>query len=191
MARRFSNSKVHRMKADCQPAASLRSNYCSCVIQRVTQGFAYLGLLFIIAIIGVLAAGAGALWSIDQKRQKERELLFVGNQFRQAIASYYERSPGAVKQFPQTWEDLLGDNRFIVPMRHLRKVYRDPVTLSKEWAFVRGPNGGISGVHSLSIAEPMKKGNFDDANTEFSGKAAYRDWRFVYVPPKQLKQYLR
>ena len=93
-----------------------------------------------------------------------------------------------MKQFPQTWQDLLGDNRFIVPMRHLRKIYRDPVTLSKEWAFVRGPDGGIAGVHSLSLDEPMKKGNFDELNADFAGKAAYRDWRFVYNPPKMIKQ---
>ena len=177
------------MRAERQPvnASALHGN-SKCTQQGLAQGFAYLGLLFIIAIMGVLAAGTSALWSIDQKRQKEKELLFIGNQYRQAIASYYEHSPGAVKQFPQTWEDLLGDNRFIVPMRHLRKIYRDPVTLAKDWGLVRGPDGGIAGVYSASTGEPMKKDNFDEANTEFAGKTAYRDWRFVYNPPKPIKQ---
>jgi len=189
MAHRFSSFEVLKMRAERQPvnASALHGN-SKCTQQGLAQGFAYLGLLFIIAIMGVLAAGTSALWSIDQKRQKEKELLFIGNQYRQAIASYYEHSPGAVKQFPQTWEDLLGDNRFIVPMRHLRKIYRDPVTLAKDWGLVRGPDGGIAGVYSASTGEPMKKDNFDEANTEFAGKTAYRDWRFVYNPPKPIKQ---
>ena len=147
------------------------------------SGFTYLGLLFLIAIMGVLTSVTGALWSIDQGRQKEKELLFVGDQFRQAIASYYERSPGSVKQYPRALEDLLADNRFVVPMRHLRKIYRDPISLTQDWGIVRGPDGGISGVYSPSPAEPMKKGNFSETNSDFSGKAAYRDWRFVYGTP--------
>ncbi len=189
MAHRFNSFKglaVYVIQRQIMAAIQWNAPIHKC--HRESHGFAYLGILFIIAIMGVLAAGASAMWSIDQKRQKEKELQFIGNQYRQAIASYYEHSPGAVKQYPQTWEDLLGDNRFIVPMRHLRKIYRDPITLAKDWGLVRVPDGGIAGVYSASIEEPMKKGNFDEANAEFTGKAAYRDWRFVYTPPTITKK---
>lgn len=184
MARRFGNFKMP-MRFDLPlTRASTYTRGSPWFALNKEWGFAYLGLLFVIAIMGVLAAAASALWSVDQKRQKERELLFVGNQFRHAISSYYEHSPGSVKQYPQSWDDLLGDNRFIVPIRHLRRIYRDPITLSRDWGYVRGPDGGIAGVYSLSLAAPMKMGNFDEVNADFTGKAAYRDWRFEYRPPK-------
>jgi type II secretory pathway pseudopilin PulG len=184
MARHFSSSDGSIMQPNEEPptaSKNYRQLFLSAGVKE--RGFTYLGLLFLIAIMGVLAAVAGALWSIDQRRQKEKELLFVGNQFRKAIAGYYERSPGSVKQYPRVLEDLLTDNRFVVPMRHLRKVYRDPISLTQDWGIVRGPDGGISGVYSLSTAEPMKKGNFSEANSDFVGKGAYYDWRFVYRTP--------
>jgi len=51
-------------------------------------GFTYLGLLAIIAVMGVVMVGTGEVWHIAQKREKERELLFVGDQFRRAIRAH-------------------------------------------------------------------------------------------------------
>lgn len=53
-------------------------------------GFTYLAVLAMIAIIGIALAVTGEVWHIALKREKERELLFVGDQFRRAINSYYE-----------------------------------------------------------------------------------------------------
>lgn len=49
-------------------------------------GFTYLTILFVMAIAGVILAEVGINWTQDSQREKERQLLFVGNQFRQAIA---------------------------------------------------------------------------------------------------------
>jgi hypothetical protein len=111
------------------------------------------------------------------------ELLTQGLEDRKSPAG---RADGgnrrSMQQYPRALEDLLADNRFVVPMRHLRKIYRDPISLTQEWGIVRGPDGGISGVYSPSTAEPMKKGNFTEANSDFAGKTAYYDW-FVYGTP--------
>ena len=57
-----------------------------------------------------------------QLREKERDLLFVGDQFRRAIGEYYEKAPGGVKVYPKKLEDLLRDNRYPGVQRWLRKI---------------------------------------------------------------------
>jgi len=69
---------------------------------RTQAGFTYLAILFAIAISGVVLTEVGINWAQENQREKERQLLFVGNQFRQAIALYYERTPSAVKRYPPT-----------------------------------------------------------------------------------------
>lgn len=145
-------------------------------------GFTYLALLFAVALAGIVLATTGALWSTERQREKERELLAVGKEFRRAIGTYYERSPGTVKRYPAKLDDLTKDNRFITVQRHLRQVYRDPVTGSAEWGVIAAPEGGIMGVHSLATTEPIKQGGFPARFAEFEGKRSYVDWRFVYRP---------
>lgn len=145
-------------------------------------GFTYLGLLFIVAIMGLAMALAAQVWETTIRREKERELLFVGKQIRQAIGSYYAEMPDGVKRYPQRLEDLLQDNRFPGVKRHLRKLYRDPVTGGAEWGLVQSGEGGIQGIYSVSPLTPLKKTGFDTADMGFESKLHYSEWRFVYVP---------
>jgi len=147
-----------------------------------TRGFTYIGLLIIVVIMGAVLVTAGEVWHTAQRREKERELLFVGNQFRQAIDGYYEHSPGQEQRYPASLEDLLKDPRTPSTQRYLRRIYRDPISGSERWGLIRGPNGGILGVHSLSEEEPMKKLNFSLADKGFEGKTKYADWVFMHVP---------
>lgn len=145
-------------------------------------GFTYVGLLFLVAIMGIVMATAATLWSFVQQREKERELLFVGNQFRRAIGLYYERTPGTVKKYPQSLEDLLLDKRFIIPQRYLRQIYRDPMTGSKDWGLVMAPEGGIMGIYSPSQAATIKRGSFRYVDRLLEGQGTYAEWKFVYQP---------
>lgn len=145
------------------------------------SGFTYIGLLILVAIIGVSLLGLGTLWSTEAKREKEAELLFVGDQFRRAIASYYDVVPsGQQRRFPAKLEDLVEDRRWPTVRRHLRKVYLDPITGTREWGIVRGPGETIMGVYSLSTAKPFKHARFPRAYEEFAAAASYQDWRFEY-----------
>ncbi|MFZ2161171.1 MAG: type II secretion system protein [Sideroxyarcus sp.] len=146
------------------------------------DGFTYLGLLAIIAIMGVVMVSTSEVWHTAQKREKERELLFVGNEFRQAINAYYEHTPGLGPRYPASLEDLLKDPRYPSTQRYLRKIYADPVSGSEKWGLIRGQGGEILGVHSLSEEEPMKQGNFSLADRSFEGKKKYADWVFMHVP---------
>lgn len=144
-------------------------------------GFTYLAALFLIVVMGVVLAAIGKMWGTAQQREKERELLFVGNQFRQAIGLYYQRSPGGQKTFPLKLEDLLLDSRQPGVQRYLRKIYRDPMTGQAEWA-VFVVNDRITGVYSMSQETPLKSSNFRLADKKFEGAEKYGDWKFVYTP---------
>ncbi|OFZ66108.1 MAG: type II secretion system pseudopilin PulG [Betaproteobacteria bacterium RBG_16_56_24] len=152
------------------------------IFREKQSGFTYLAILIVIAIFGVMLASTGINWSHASQREKEQELLFVGNQFRRAIALYYEKSPGAVKQYPRTLNDLLKDERQFGIQRYLRKIYIDPMTRNAEWGIVAAPDGGVKGVHSLSDVTPLKSANFAYADLAFEGKTSYTDWVFDYSP---------
>ncbi|MGB3934164.1 MAG: type II secretion system protein, partial [Burkholderiales bacterium] len=109
------------------------------------RGFTYLAALFFVAVAGLGLAVTGELWSHARQREKETELAWVGQQFRQAIGLYYQRSPGAVKRYPERLEDLLEDKRYLTVQRYLRRVYADPITGKADWGLVPAPGGGIMG----------------------------------------------
>lgn len=153
-----------------------------CSAQAGERGFTYLGVLIAVAMIGATLALTGEVWHTSVRREKERELLFVGEQFREAIRTYYQRSPGRVKKYPKSFLELTEDSRWPVPQRHLRKVFRDPITGQTEWGIVKAPDGGIMGVYSLSGEVPLKTGNFATGEAQFEGSMSYQNWRFVYDP---------
>ena len=145
-------------------------------------GFTYLAVLLLIAISTAALAATGVVWHQAGQREKERELLFVGDQFRQAIRLYYESTPGGVKRYPTRLEDLLADPRQPTLQRYLRKIYRDPLTKENNWGIVRSPEGGIMGVYSLSEEAPLKIGNFRQVDQAFENKSKYAEWQFIYNP---------
>ena len=149
------------------------------------RGFTYLGVLFSVAILGTTLAFMGSSWKTTQQREDELELLFVGDQFRRAIALYYERTPGTIKQYPKSFEQLLHDDRYVVPQRYLRKVFYDPITKQKNWGLVRAPDGGIMGVYSLSDKTPRKRAKFSTQYAEFALAKTFADWKFTYTPYTQ------
>lgn len=146
-----------------------------------SAGFTYIGLLIAVAIMGVTLATIGTFWHTTRQRAQEQELLFVGNQYAQAIFAYYQNTPGADKQFPKKLEDLLLDKRQPYTTRYLRKIFADPITGSTQWGLIKGADGGIIGVHSLSDATPLKKDNFSRGYEKFAAKKSYSEWRFTFT----------
>ena len=151
---------------------------------RRVAGFTYMTILFIVAIMGAGLALVGEVWHTAAMREKEAELLHVGNQYRKAIQRYYLSGP---RQYPRTLDDLLKDPRKPTVERYLRRLYPDPVTGRAEWGIVKAPDGGIMGVHSLSADPPLKSANFAVRDREFTGAPAYSEWKFVFTPALQLQ----
>jgi len=120
-------------------------------------GFTYLVLLFSIAILSVGLSTTGVIWSTESRLAKQRETEFIGQEFVRAIESYYYATPGEVKSYPQTLDDLVKDTRFLFTRRHLRKIYPDPFTQQKDWELIKLPQGGIIGVASAINPSGIEK----------------------------------
>jgi type II secretory pathway pseudopilin PulG len=144
-------------------------------------GFTYIGLLMVVAIAGIGMAGVGTVWHQDAQREREKELLFIGQAYRNAIGSYYENSPSTTKEFPQTLQDLIIDTRFPIVKRHIRQLYADPFARDKDWNFVL-QQGKITGIYSSSLLKPIKKAGLPPEFEAFEAAEKYEDWRFVYAP---------
>jgi len=147
------------------------------------RGVVLIGLLLMLLVLGLLAERGAEVWATTVRREAEMQLLFVGEQYRQAIRRYYFAAPpGQARVLPASLEELLDDRRSLVPAQHLRRLYPDPVSPDGEWGLVMQGNR-ISGVHSLSEDKPIKQSGFAPALSVFEGRATYREWMFVFTPP--------
>ena len=152
-------------------------------IRRNRSGFSYLGVLILVAVMSVSLIGTGSYWSTIVKRELEAELLYRGDQIRQAIASYYNNPPGGQnKTYPRQFSDLLKDPRYPNLKRYLRKRYMDPMAHGGQWVYILDASQRLKGVRSSSQGAPLKKGHFPKAYENFETAQTYADWAFVYVP---------
>jgi len=146
---------------------------------RRAQGFAYIAVLIGVAVVAIGLGAVSEVWVLSGQRQREQELLFVGNQYRDAITRYYVRSPRGALQFPRRLEDLLEDPRAPEGVRrHLRKLYPDPLTGKADWDLVTLADGSIVGVASRSQQRPVKQQGFRQRDAAFEGQSRYADWVF-------------
>lgn len=149
------------------------------------SGFTYLGLLAAVVILGLVLTMASRVWSFSAQRDKEVELLYIGDQYRLAIARYYTVG----RRYPSTLQDLLVDNRSPVPLHHLRQLYRDPFTGDTDWTLIMDPtNTVITGVASKSKLAPIKRKGFAVLEVGFDDRDCYCDWNFVFVPVGKWRQ---
>jgi type II secretory pathway pseudopilin PulG len=145
------------------------------------DAFTYITALIFVMVIGISLTTGSAYWSTIVAREKEKELLFRGDQIRRAIESYYNGAPGGgSKQYPASLNDLLKDSRYLATRRYLRKIYKDPVTKDGQWGLIKAPGGRIKGVFSHSREQPIKVGDFPQDYASFENAGKYSDWRFVY-----------
>ncbi|MEQ1601797.1 MAG: type II secretion system protein [Methylophilaceae bacterium] len=148
------------------------------------RGFAYIALLLVIAGITLSLGKASEDIAQNAARERETQLLFIGKQFINAIGSYYRNSPQGNKQYPLALEDLITDNRFQKPARHLRKRYIDPMTDNSDWGLVKNEQQQVIGVYSLAQTPPIKT-DFEPILKQSFGEnplLTYSDWKFIYLP---------
>jgi type II secretory pathway pseudopilin PulG len=157
----------------------MRRLHLSANYQANSGGFTYIGLLIAVVVLGLALSTVGTVWRTQAQREREQELLFIGREFRAAIASYYN---SGVRQYPQSLEDLLEDKRWPEPRHHLRRLYPDPMTGAQDWTIIRADMVGITGIASSSKAVPIKKAGFAPDEDIFKDATCYCDWQFVFTP---------
>lgn len=132
------------------------------------NGATFLMALFMVMIIGIMMGMTGQSWKLIMKREREKELIFRGNQIKEAIENWYNPNYSAggarrtnVKPLMDL-KDLLEDTNSLQKIKFLPqhyatkldtknkkcgsecatlKIYQDPMT-GKEWTLIRGTLSG-------------------------------------------------
>lgn len=153
-------------------------------LQSGQRGAILMMLMITVVIMGLAAGLAGQTWRDTMQRAREAELIWRGQQYQQAVASYYAVKHGPQNMLPSKLEHLLRDPRFPNVVKHLRKLYDDPMT-GEDWELVKDPAEKILGVRSTSALEPFKQDGFPKVLEKLEGKSSYQEWEFVFEPPKK------
>jgi type II secretory pathway pseudopilin PulG len=147
--------------------------------RRAEHGFAWLLVLTMLAVTSAAGAAVAQRWSDQSSREKERQLLRIGDAYARALADYRASSPGSDKRYPPSLEQLVLDTRFVGIRRHLRTLYADPLTGRADWMLVRDPRGDIIGVHSRSTLKPWARTPQGLDHTDLPVAERYADWIFT------------
>src|SRR5437762_8956901 len=104
---------------------------------RQDAGFSLAALIFFAAAASIVAAAAVPAYQMQAKREREKELLFRGQEYTRAIQKY-QRKFGV---YPSSVDQLVQTNG----LRFLRKPYKDPIT-GKDFRLLRlNPDGSLAG----------------------------------------------
>lgn len=164
------------MQLGRRPPRRRAAQRCLAALQ---QGYALLAMMILVAAVFAGSLTVVTRWSDAIHREREQELLQVGDEIAAAIASYHAASAGGTKRFPPELADLLLDRRAFGLMRHLRRIRPDPMTRSSNWGVVRADDGGIMGVYSLSTEVPMRETPVTLTHTRLAAAQRYADWKFM------------
>ena len=147
------------------------------------RGATYLMLLFILAL---LAAGAGTWaerWQVAAQRERETELLFRGQQLRDALQHFHDHTPEGAAAWPAQLDELLRDTRHHPPVAHLRRLYADPFSRHPDWVLLRNAQGGIVGLHSRVERPALRRHGLPQGMSATHGpNPKTSDWHFMAVP---------
>ncbi|MCW5624539.1 MAG: type II secretion system protein [Burkholderiales bacterium] len=144
-----------------------------------SRGFVLMASVLLVFVVAVLLALLARLWEADSLRDRERELLWVGSQFRAALVGYAAATPEEASPLPERLDELLLDHRVDPPVRHLRRLYVDPMTAKPDWDVVRTEDGRIRGIRSRSKARPLRPDGLWPEERAFAGAKHYSDWVFT------------
>lgn len=142
---------------------------------RREAGYTYVGAL---ALLAAAALAAQTTWipaSGERLRDAEEELLFRGEAYVRAIASY----AAADGRLPGELSHLLSDPR-AEEVRHIRRLWEPP--LGEGWTLLRGEDGGIAGVAPQSDAVPRRRAFFPAGREALAEAETYADWEFRFEP---------
>ncbi len=142
------------------------------------RGFVLIAVMFLLFVTAMLSVTLARRWELENRAVKERDLLWIGGQFRLALAGYAAATPAGLSTEPRTLDELLRDTRVRPERQHLRRLYIDPMTGDADWGLVLTPAGGIAGVYSRSGARPLARDRVWPVDPFFPPATRYSEWVF-------------
>lgn len=149
-------------------------------------GLAYLAVLFLVVALAVSMLIVSQNEETLVIREKERDWLFVGQQYQKAIAQYYEQSPNGIKELPKDMDDLVLDKRYLSVTRYLRRAYKDPLT-GLDWQEVRNEEGRLVGVRSTSTQAIFLRNALNLMTSDVQTIQLHQDLKFEFKPANDTK----
>lgn len=143
------------------------------------RGFVLIAWLIAVATFAALATTFVTSLANDLKRDREDELLRIGNEIAGAIASYARASAGTERRHPADLSDLLEDRRAFGTLRHLRRIEPDPFGRGAPWGLLTAADGGIRGVYSRSADAPLRRRPLSLDHVDLPAATRYSQWAFV------------
>ncbi len=166
---------------------------------RKEEGYAILLVVFLAAMVAFALAAAAPSVLTKRQREREKELLFRGEQYKRAIGLYHRK----FNRLPMKVKDLLHTNG----LSFLRRPWPDPMTKEGEWRLLRlGPGGQIVGSLATASAQargPLGRGASTPGSSSgietlpligvasqstqqsfyvYNDQESYQLWEFVYNP---------
>jgi len=104
------------------------------------DGYALLLIVFFVAILVISVAAATPRLLMEGRREKEKEMIWRGNQYVRAVSLFYRKTG----HFPAQLEDLYQPNMGI---RFMRRAYKDPMNnVDGSWRLIWvAPDGRLMG----------------------------------------------
>lgn len=170
---------------------------------RGQAGFSLVGLVASVTIMLIFMAALTPGWKYILANDREEELLFRGISIARAIEQFQKKNGNAL---PPSLEAL-------VQGKHLRKLYKDPMTKGGKWRFVRqgetvvgaapipggspspgasptptpSPSPGLPGSpasQSIGVVAGVATTNTGKSYRIFNGRSRYNEWLFVAGQPR-------
>ncbi|HLQ76001.1 MAG TPA: type II secretion system protein [Terriglobia bacterium] len=104
---------------------------------RKDAGFSLAALVFFLTATSILIAVAVPNWVMQARREREKELIFRGEEYARAIQKYQR----TLNLLPSSVDDLLSSNG----TRFLRKAYADPVSGEPWRVIILNSDGTLTG----------------------------------------------
>ncbi len=112
-------------------------------------GYTLVALVVIVAVMNVLVAAALPMWSGVMQRERERELIFRGLQYAEAIRVFQMR----FGRFPNTLDELIE-----VRPRSIRRLWTDPMNEEGGWGLIFAQAAQQPGQRGQAVVAPEAGG---------------------------------
>ena len=112
------------------------------------SGHLLIALMIGLTVLAIFLTVAAQQWSTVERREREKELIFRGNQYARAIKKYQLEHGGA---YPTALNQLLepGPRR----LRYIRKLFRDPMAPDGKWGILLADPSGKGFINPNALPE--------------------------------------